>query len=47
MPVKKCIEAADNSQHAAFGAGSTTDTATNTPTNNQTQTCNSGSTGDG
>jgi hypothetical protein len=43
----KCIQAADNSQHAAFGAGSTADLATNTPLNTQTQTCNSGSTGAG
>ena len=43
----KCIQAADNSQHAAFGAGSTLDNATNTPTNTQSQTCNSGSTGTG
>jgi hypothetical protein len=43
----KCIQAADNSQHAAFGAGSTGDLATNTPLNTQTQTCNAGSTGAG
>ena len=43
----KCIEAADNSQHAVFGAGSTGDNATNKPTNTQSQTCNSGSTGTG
>ena len=43
----KCIQAADNSQHAAFGAGSTLDNATNTPTNTQSQTCNAGSTGTG
>jgi hypothetical protein len=41
------IQAADNSQDCAFGAGSTLDTCTNTPTNNQTQTTNSGSTGAG
>jgi hypothetical protein len=43
----KCIQAADNSQHAAFGAGSIADLATNTPLNTQTQTCNAGSTGTG
>ena len=45
------IQAADNSQDCAFGAGSTTDTCTNTgpvdTTNTQTQTTNSGSTGGG
>ena len=41
------IQAADNSQHCAFGAGSTNDTCTNTPTNTQSQTTNSGSTGSG
>jgi hypothetical protein len=41
------IQAADNAQHASFGAGSTNDTATNTPTNNQTQTTHAGSTGAG
>jgi hypothetical protein len=47
----KAIQAADNSQHCGFGAGSTTDTCTNTgpvdTTNTQTQTTNSGSTGGG
>ena len=41
------IQAADNSQHCAFGAGSTVDTCTNTPTNTQSQTANVGSTGSG
>jgi hypothetical protein len=41
------IQAADNSQHCAFGAGSTVDTCTNTPLNTQTQTSSAGSTGAG
>jgi hypothetical protein len=48
-------QAADNSQHASFGAGTSfslirvvpPDTATNTPTNTQTQTQTSGSSGTG
>ena len=36
------VQAADNSQTAAFGPGSTGNTATNTPTNVQTQTVDSG-----
>jgi hypothetical protein len=40
----KCKQKANNSQHAAFGAGSSGNTATSTPTNTQTQTCNIGST---
>jgi hypothetical protein len=45
-----CVTRADNGQHAAFGAGSTLDTATNTPTNTQNPLlpqCNVGSTGSG
>ena len=41
------VQAADNSQHCAIGAGATASTCTNTPINNQTQTTNSGSTGAG
>jgi hypothetical protein len=45
------IQAADNSQHCASGAGSTTDTSTNTgpldTTNTKRQITNSGSTGGG
>jgi hypothetical protein len=43
----KCIQAADDSQHASFGSGSAFNTANNTPTNTQSQTCNAGSTGTG
>ena len=43
----KCVEAADNSQHVAFGAGSIADAAVNLPTNVQVQLCNTGSTGAG
>jgi hypothetical protein len=38
---------ADNSQHASFGAGSSYNTATNEPYNDQTQTQTAGSTGTG
>jgi hypothetical protein len=41
------IQAADNSQHCAFGAGSSTDSCDNHPSNSQSQTTNSGSTGSG
>jgi hypothetical protein len=41
------IQAADNSQHCAFGAGSSTDSCSNTPRNDQSQTTNAGSTGSG
>jgi hypothetical protein len=41
------VQAADNSQHCAIGAGATVATCSNTPINNQTQTTNSGSTGAG
>ena len=41
------VQAADNSQHCAIGAGATASTCTNTPINNQIQTTNSGSTGPG
>jgi hypothetical protein len=37
------IQAADNSQHVSFGAGSTGNTATNSPVNVQSQSVNSGS----
>lgn len=43
----KCTEAADNSQHVAFGAGSIADAAVNLPVNVQAQICNAGSTGAG
>ena len=43
----KAIQAADNSQHCAFGAGSSTDSCSNTPRNDQSQTTNAGSTGSG
>ncbi|HJT46558.1 MAG TPA: hypothetical protein VJ729_00130 [Nitrososphaeraceae archaeon] len=43
----KCVEAADNSQHVAFGAGSIADAAVNLPVNVQAQICNAGSTGAG
>ena len=43
----KAIQAADNSQHCAFGAGSSTDSCDNHPSNSQSQTTNSGSTGSG
>jgi hypothetical protein len=41
------IQAADNGQHASFGAGSSSNTAYNAPFNDQTQTQNAGSTGTG
>jgi hypothetical protein len=41
------VQAADNSQHCAIGAGATVATCSNTPINNQSQTTNSGSTGAG
>ena len=41
------VQAADNSQHCAIGAGATASTCSNTPHNTQTQTTNSGSTGAG
>ena len=41
------VQAADNSQHCAFGAGSTADLCTNAPINTQSQTSNAGSTGSG
>ena len=41
------VQAADNSQHCAIGAGATASTCTNAPINNQAQTTNSGSTGAG
>jgi hypothetical protein len=41
------IQAADNSQHCAFGSGSSLDTCTNAPINTQSQTRNAGSTGSG
>jgi hypothetical protein len=37
------IQAADNSQHVSFGAGSVGNTATNSPVNVQSQSVNSGS----
>jgi hypothetical protein len=43
----KCITAADNSQHVAFGAGSIANAAINLPINVQAQICNAGSTGAG
>ena len=43
----KCKQDADNSQHIAFGAGSTANAAANAPVNVQTQDCNAGSTGSG
>ena len=47
----KSIQAADNSQHCAFGAGSGAGngphTCDNRPTNTQTQTQNAGGTGTG
>ena len=43
----KCIEAADNSQHAANGPGSIANLFANLPLNVQIQLCNAGSTGAG
>jgi hypothetical protein len=43
----EAIQAADNSQHASFGAGSSFNTATNTPSNTQNQYQTAGSTGTG
>jgi uncharacterized membrane protein len=43
----KCIEAADNGQHAANGPGSLADLFANLPLNVQIQLCNAGSTGTG
>ncbi|HJT49449.1 MAG TPA: hypothetical protein VJ729_14785 [Nitrososphaeraceae archaeon] len=43
----KCVEAADNSQHAANGPGSIADAFVNLPINVQAQLCNVGSTGAG
>jgi hypothetical protein len=43
----KCIEAADNGQHAANGPGSIADAFANLPLNVQIQLCNAGSTGTG
>jgi uncharacterized membrane protein len=43
----KCIQAADNGQHAANGPGSALDLFANLPLNVQLQLCNTGSTGAG
>ena len=43
----KCVEAADNGQHAANGPGSLADAFVNLPLNVQIQLCNAGSTGAG
>jgi hypothetical protein len=43
----KSIQAADNSQHCAFGVSATGDLCTNAPINTQSQTSNAGSTGSG
>jgi hypothetical protein len=43
----KCIQAADNGQHAAAGAGAIANAFANIPVNVQTQLCNAGSTGAG
>ena len=43
----KCVTAADNGQHAAFGPGSILDIPIHDPINLQAQFCNVGSTGAG